>query len=184
MHTVVYRHPQSTSKSLLESNKILSGIQTDQHMHSPTVRRNIIIHLMMHGAFLSSVLYSGCLAIDPLDHQERLAQVRFYNKPGCFQENEGELGIYDLGISTCHVPSEGYSESLRIEYIKIGCYRRFPSPLYAFQGLNDVMRSTYFRRFILSFTPRDCVFACLLFWPGKNRVWSSFALLFQVSQIR
>lgn len=126
------------------------------------------MHLMMHGAFLISFLYSGCLAIDSLDHQERRAQVRFYNKPGCLLENEGELGIYDLGNSTCHAPSEGYSESLRIEYIKSGCYRRFPGSLYAFQGLNDVMRSAFFRRFILSFTPRDCVFACLLFWPGKR----------------
>jgi hypothetical protein len=92
------------------------------------------MHLMMHGAFLISILYSGCPATDSLDHQERRAQVRFQNKPGCFLENEGELGIYDLGNSTCHVPSEGYSETLRIDYIESGCYRRFPGSLYAFQG--------------------------------------------------
>jgi hypothetical protein len=134
MHTVVYRHHRSIGKSLLKSNKILSGIQTDQHLHCPVVGRNIIMHLMMHGAFLISVFYSGCLAIDSLDRQERRAQIQFYTKSGCFQENEGELGIYDLGISTCRVPGEGYFESLRIEYIKNGCYRRFPYSLYAFKS--------------------------------------------------
>lgn len=92
------------------------------------------MRLMMHGAFLISILYSGCLAIDSPDHQERRAQIRFYNKPGCFQENEGELGIYDPGISTCQVASEGYFESVRIEYIEDGCYRRSLCSLTAFKS--------------------------------------------------
>jgi hypothetical protein len=58
------------------------------------------MNLIMYGAFLILISCARCLAIDSLDHQERQAQVRFYNKPGCFQENGGELGIYDLEIST------------------------------------------------------------------------------------
>jgi hypothetical protein len=35
---------------------------------------------MMHGAFLISISYSGCPAIDSLDHQERRAQVQVFEQ--------------------------------------------------------------------------------------------------------
>jgi hypothetical protein len=80
------------------------------------------MHLIMQGFILISILHAGCHAIDSLDQHERKAQIRFYNKAGCFQGNEGELGIYNREISTCRVTSEGYIESLRIEHIEDGCY--------------------------------------------------------------
>jgi hypothetical protein len=55
------------------------------------------------------------------------------------------LGIYDTGISTCRVSSEGYFESFRIEYIEDGCYGKFSCSLYGFQELNDVVCSTCFQ---------------------------------------
>jgi hypothetical protein len=123
---------------------------------------------MRHGAFIISVLQVGCRALDSLDHHGRWVQIRFYDEPGCFQGNEGELGIYDTGISTRRVASEGYFESLRIEYIEDGCYRMFPNSPYGFQELILVDCSTCFQWFVLPFTPRDCPFPYLLFWHWKN----------------
>jgi hypothetical protein len=79
------------------------------------------MHFMLYKFILISIFYAGCSA--SLHRQGRMAQVRLYNESGSFQQNGGELGIYDQVISTCQVANEGYFESLQIEYIEDGCYR-------------------------------------------------------------
>lgn len=97
-----------------------------------------IMYFVRYRVFLIAILQAGCHAAHWLNDHGRWAQIRLYNKPGCFQENDGELGLYETEISICRSTSEGYLESLRVEYIEEGCYSTFLSSLFTFQYLIDI----------------------------------------------
>lgn len=52
----------------------------------------------------------------------RLAQLRLFGEPGCYNENMGELGIYRSALNQCKTfPGNQTIESVSFEYNVAGC---------------------------------------------------------------
>ncbi|KAE8145974.1 hypothetical protein BDV25DRAFT_58856 [Aspergillus avenaceus] len=73
--------------------------------------------------FLSTIFTSiaalslGVSAAPTVNAYPRYAQLRLYGEPGCFDQNLGELGVYDERLNSCQTFGDDYTiRSVAFEY--------------------------------------------------------------------
>ena len=60
----------------------------------------------------------------------RYAQLRLFGAPGCFDQNQGELGVYGDYVNICNAFPEGNVQSVSFEYAINNCTGKSPSQSY------------------------------------------------------
>lgn len=55
----------------------------------------------------------------------RYAQLRLFGEPGCFNQNQGELGVYGDYVNICNTFGETTVRSVSFEYAINNCTREY-----------------------------------------------------------